>query len=1091
YPIGTMSYYRPLTVNFNSLTNGSLIAGFNPSAPGTSGLPVDDAGVSIVNTFVEGYWELARANSLNSSDYNIDLTGNGFTTFPIIDATRIVSRSSSGSDWTASGTHIAAVGNTASRNNVNILTAELALADTTNCSIPVTSAISGPVSVCTGTTGTSYSVIHTPGSTYTWTVAGGSITSSQGLNFIFMDWGPTGMVGSVEVVEDNGCGLGAPVLLDVDINPVPTSSISGNIAVASGASGEIYTLAAIPGYTYTWSIVGDGTITSGQGTGSISVDWGVAGTALISVVGGNGCGSAAPEELGVDVFDIIVSAQTGNWNIPATWVGGVVPTAATSARIAAGHTVTTTATRTINNLIIDATAVLNSANFYFYINGNYTLNGEHQGSADYRVRLNGLGSTIDGTGVYNHTGILYIGTGNKIIASTADLTINDALRLNDNIRVTNYGRIALIGYWGLWGDNLGATWINAENSYLYVDGVRLMNNGGNGSLTASATGNTVVYARANNMLVETPTGNTYHNLTIAGTFTKTMQADLSITGDLTISSTLNANNFDLDLGGDWTNNGYFTEGTGTVSFNGSSDQSLSIVADPLFNNLTIDKNSGTVVLNDDVQVGNTLSLLNGNVNANGSILTLGTSTASTGTLSHFSGTILGMFERWVNTTGLSYEFPVGSAANLHEMLINFGNLTNGSIVTEFISAAPGNAGLPLTDGAGTVNNIFTEGYWSTTRQNGMASTDYNLDIIADGFTSFTIDTSTRIVERLNSASDWTVKGTHVNAVGNNVKRVNINTSTLTSEFALGDPSLCTLPDDQLISGASSVCKDATGSAYSVIDLGNTYTWTVTGGSIASGQGNSSITVDWGSTGMLGEVRMVETNVCGSGNPAVLDVSVSPLPTSIITGKTAVAENSGGEQYSVLPNVDYTYTWSITGGSVASGQDSDIITVDWGSAGVGDVTVVASNVCGAADPETLPVSIYDVIVSAQTGNWNVGTTWVGGVVPGTANSAVIDDGHTVTVTSNDDITNITINATATLNTQGFIFNIYGDYNLNGIHSSTTSDRVRLYGLDTYIDGAGSFTGNRRLYIVAGNKVITPTANLTLSGSLRINSNLIVT
>lgn len=35
-------------------------------------------------------------------------------------------------------------------------------------------------------------------------------------------------------------------------------------------------------------------------------------------------------------------------------------------------------------------------------------------------------------------------------------------------------------------------------------------------------------------------------------------------------------------------------------------------------------------------------------------------------------------------------------------------------------------------------------------------------------------------------------------------------------------------------------------------------------------------------------------------------------------------------------------------------------------------------------------------SAQSGNWNVGSTWVGGVVP--ADQAVIANGHVVTVSA---------------------------------------------------------------------------------------------
>ena len=72
--------------------------------------------------------------------------------------------------------------------------------------------------------------------------------------------------------------------LDVDIGPLPTSEISGDIAVAIGTRNVDYSVIPEPGYTYTWSIAGDGTISSGQGTAAITVDWGsTPGTATITV----------------------------------------------------------------------------------------------------------------------------------------------------------------------------------------------------------------------------------------------------------------------------------------------------------------------------------------------------------------------------------------------------------------------------------------------------------------------------------------------------------------------------------------------------------------------------------------------------------------------------------------------------------------------------------------------------------------------------------------------------------------------------------------------------------------------------------------
>ena len=61
-------------------------------------------------------------------------------------------------------------------------------------------------------------------------------------------------------------------------------------------------------------------------------------------------------------------------------------------------------------------------------------------------------------------------------------------------------------------------------------------NGGAATLTASASGNTVVYNRDAAQNLKAPSASTYYNLTIEGTGTKTMLSNLIISGNLTITS---------------------------------------------------------------------------------------------------------------------------------------------------------------------------------------------------------------------------------------------------------------------------------------------------------------------------------------------------------------------------------------------------------------------------------------------------------------------------------------------------------------------------------------------------------------------------
>ncbi len=96
-----------------------------------------------------------------------------------------------------------------------------------------------------------------------------------------------------------------PVSVTVNVYPTPTPSISGNSTVCENSTGEVYTTTNVSGNTYTWTVTG-GTIVSGNGTNSISVNWGST-SGTVSVTENNSNCSAS------DNFSVtIVPAPTVN-----------------------------------------------------------------------------------------------------------------------------------------------------------------------------------------------------------------------------------------------------------------------------------------------------------------------------------------------------------------------------------------------------------------------------------------------------------------------------------------------------------------------------------------------------------------------------------------------------------------------------------------------------------------------------------------------------------------------------------------------------------------------------------------------------------
>jgi hypothetical protein len=162
------------------------------------------------------------------------------------------------------------------------------------------STITAPTSVCANSTGNTASVPTTAGSTYSWSITGGAITAGQNASTVTFTAGASGHVMlSCAVMSSAGCASGGAQNSTVTINSAPatpgtiTQGNPSGTSVCSGASGVTYSIAAVTqATTYNWTIPIGASVTAGQGTTSITVEWGNASSGNVSVTAQNSCGTS-------------------------------------------------------------------------------------------------------------------------------------------------------------------------------------------------------------------------------------------------------------------------------------------------------------------------------------------------------------------------------------------------------------------------------------------------------------------------------------------------------------------------------------------------------------------------------------------------------------------------------------------------------------------------------------------------------------------------------------------------------------------------------------------------------------------------------
>ena len=166
-----------------------------------------------------------------------------------------------------------------------------------------------------------------------------------------------------------------------------------------------------------------------------------------------------------------------------------------------------------------------------------------------------------------------------------------------------------------------------------------------------------------------------------------------------------------------------------------------------------------------------------------------------------------------------------------------------------------------------------------------------------------------------------------------------------------------------ITGTSPVSAGQTNVSYSISSVSGatTYTWTVpAGANVASGQGTTSITVNYGCAAVSDNVTVTPANANGcNGMPSSLAVTVTGVDAAgAISGLSTLCAGSNGVAYSISSvNGATTYTWTApAGASIAGGQGSTSIAVNWGSTS-GPVAVTPANANGCSGTAaTLPVTV---------------------------------------------------------------------------------------------------------------------------------------
>ncbi|MGC4038956.1 MAG: G8 domain-containing protein [Chitinophagaceae bacterium] len=625
-------------------------------------------------------------------------------------------------------------------------------------------------------------------------------------------WSPNGIPSAGDNVI---IPSGKTVTIDVTTSSISSITISGTLTIGNNNTNRTVT------------ITGNITINTG---GKLSTA-GDGGNSLL--IGGNLINNGT--------FDMNISSATAD----VTFNGSGNQTVSGTCTTTDFYTIEVNNTGSINNNIVE----INSSDFtatagflkltdgIFKLSGSFTFSNILFATAsptinsDEGIWLNNAYTTITAqNGSFTVSGLLQISAGELNIGNAADNALiyknganvvidGGALNIAGQFRCSNTSDIVNYSQSG------GSVTINTVNSIasiyasfdIHSASSSFTMSGGtitllqplsvlsedyiNNATTCSVTGGTIQIGNVSSstlfpFLITSVAP--FYNLTIgvANSTSVLLRSDITIAGNLTIGSTLDASTYshDINVGGDWNNNGSFVQGSRTVTFNGNANQNISGRTSTIFYNFTVNKPAGGVTLNKSTTIQNAGTFTAGIVTSSSSNLLIFNSGASAAGANN--GTIPSYVSGPVKKIGKdAFTFPVG-ATTVGYMPCSISapsNATDAFTAEYKRSSATALGGIT----ASGLYRVSACEYWQLDRTTGSSAVNVTLSwsgLSPCNAAAYVNDLSSLVIAHFNTTSNkWDAKGANSVSGNGNAGSVTWNNVSSFSPFTLGSTSAIANP----------------------------------------------------------------------------------------------------------------------------------------------------------------------------------------------------------------------------------------------------------------------------------------------------------